>query len=203
MRLWKRLCSVLLMSSAVGFEPPHKAAVIPGAAELSVARVYIRCAPAHSDISVGTHISVGLHLGKLPGATPCYSPHKSVGTRSGVVPGAPVGVLASWDIGAPRSDRQALPEKRGTDLVLRQVLAWQKSPFLYCHRKGTSAFQHPRFTRSVDLPAYSARDEGGTTSLLQPRSPMLILSSCILVLLRSPRIFCVPNRIRCDRHLLR
>ena len=86
----------------VGSEPPHKAAVIPGAAELSVARVYIRCAPAHSDISVGTHISVGLHLGKLPGATPCYSPHKYVVTRSGVVPGAPVGVLASWDVGAPR-----------------------------------------------------------------------------------------------------
>ena len=56
------------------------------------------------------------HLGKLPGATPCYSPHKSVGTRSGVVPGAPVGVLASWDVGAPRSDRQAVPEKRGTDV---------------------------------------------------------------------------------------
>ena len=96
----------------MGSEPPHKAAVIPGAAELSVARVYIRCAPAHSDISVGTHISVGLHLGKLPGATPCYSPLKSVGTRSGVVPGAPVGVLASWDVGAPRSDRQAVSEKR-------------------------------------------------------------------------------------------
>ena len=127
-------------------------------------RAYLSVAPAHSDMSVGTRISVGLHLGKIPGATPCYSPHKSVGTRSGVVPGAQVGGLASWDIGAPRSDRQALPEKRGTDLVLRQVLAWQKSPFLYCHRKGTSAFQHPRFTRSVDLPAYSARDEGGTTS---------------------------------------
>ena len=60
----------------VGSELPHKAAVIPGAAELSVARVYIRCAPAHSDISVGTHIPAGLHLGKLPGATPCYSLHK-------------------------------------------------------------------------------------------------------------------------------
>ena len=81
-------------------------------------RVYLSVAPQLTppDISVGTHISVGLHLGKLPGATPCYSPLKSVGTRSGVVPGAPVGVLASWDVGAPRSDRQAVPEKRGTDV---------------------------------------------------------------------------------------
>ena len=103
----------------VGSELPHKAAVVPGAAELSVARIYIRCAPAHSDISVGIHISVGLHLGKLPGATPCYSPHKSVGTRSGVAPGAPVGVLASWDVGAPRSDCRAVPEKEGQILELR------------------------------------------------------------------------------------
>ena len=128
----------------VGSEPPHKAAVIPGAAELSVARVYIRCAPAHSNISVGTHISVGLHLGKLPGATPpCYSPHKSVGTRSGVVPGAPVGVLASWDVGAPRSDRQAVPEKRGTEAQqqdLRHVLAWQKSPFPVSPPEGSRCF---------------------------------------------------------------
>ena len=127
----------------VGSELPHKAAVIPGAAELSVARVYIRCAPAHSDISVGTHISVGLHLGKLPGTTPCYSPHKSVGTRSGVVPGAPVGVLASWDIGAPRSDRQAVPEKEGQIFSVEKC--WPGCQFQYCHRKGTSAFQHLRF----------------------------------------------------------
>ena len=119
------LCRVTISTASskaggyVGFEPPHKAAVIPGAAELSVARVYIRCAPAHSDISVGTHISVGLHLGKLPGATPCYSPHKSVGTRSGVAPGAPVGVLASWDVGAPRAECAVYSEKRGTSSQFR------------------------------------------------------------------------------------
>ena len=134
----------------MGSELPHKAAVIPGAAELSVARVYIRCAPAHSDISVGTHISVGLHLGKLPGTTPCYSPHKSVGTRSGVVPGAPVGVLASWDVGAPRSDRQAVPEKEGQIFSVEKC--WPGCQFQYCHRKGTSAFQHLRFWRDLVCP---------------------------------------------------
>ena len=50
-----------------------------------------------------------LHLGKLPGATPCYSPLKSVGTRSGVAPGAPVGVLASWAVGAPELVHLAWP----------------------------------------------------------------------------------------------
>ena len=97
----------------MGFELPHIAAYLSVAAELSVARVSIRCVSSHPTYPLDTHISVGLHLGKLPGATPCYSPNKSVGTRSGVVPGAPVGVLASWDVGAPRSDRQAVPEKEG------------------------------------------------------------------------------------------
>ena len=56
------------------------------------------------------------HLGMSLVPPPVTLLNKSVGTRSGVAPGAPVGVLASWDVGAPRSDRQAVPEKRGTDL---------------------------------------------------------------------------------------
>ena len=124
----------------VGSEPPHKAAVIPGAAELSVARVYIRCAPAHSDISVGTHISVGLHLGKLPGATPCYSPHKSVGTRSGVVPGAPVGVLASWDVGAPRAECAVYSEKKEGPVVSSDLRARATGTYLPTKQFSTGSW---------------------------------------------------------------
>ena len=69
----------------VGFELPHIAAYLSVAAELSVARVSIRCA---SSAPSGAPCPLGSGLGKMPGAPPCYSPHKSVGTRSGGVPGA-------------------------------------------------------------------------------------------------------------------
>ena len=60
---------------------------------------------------------------------------KSVGTRSGVVPGAPVGVLASWDVGAPRSDCQAVPEKEGQIEIFSVEKCWPGCHFQYCHRK--------------------------------------------------------------------
>ena len=69
----------------VGFELPHIAAYLSVAAELSVARVYVRCA---SSAPFGAPCPLGSGLGNMPGALPCYSPHKSVGTRSGGAPGA-------------------------------------------------------------------------------------------------------------------
>ena len=54
----------------MGFELPHIAAYLSVAAELSVARVYVRCA---SSAPFGAPCPLGSGLGKqMPGALPCY-----------------------------------------------------------------------------------------------------------------------------------
>ena len=85
------LCRVTIFTASskaggyVGFELPHIAAYLSVAAELSVVRVSIRCA---SSAPLGAPCPLGSGLGKMPGASPCYSPPKSIGTWSGGVPGA-------------------------------------------------------------------------------------------------------------------
>ena len=93
--------------------------------------------------------------GRCLGSTPCYSPHKSVGTRSGVVPGASVDGLASWAVGAPRADCLAVPEKEGQRVSADLRSQSSQAAFPHSQKRhcdDTCAFPHTRFDGRASIP---------------------------------------------------
>ena len=119
-------------------------------------RAYLSVAPAHSDISVGsTYPLCSTSPSRCLGSTPCYSPHKSVGTRSGVVPGASVDGLASWAVGAPRADCLAVPEKEGQRVSADLRSQSSQAAFPHSQKRhcdNTCAFPHTRIDERASIP---------------------------------------------------
>ena len=115
---------------------------------MRVSCVSIRCTSSLRHIRWSAIYPLAYHLGMSLVPPPVTLLNKSVGTRSGVAPGAPVGVLASWDVGAPRAECAVYSEKRGTSSQFRSES--QSDWHIFAnrpiqHRKLDSASQHFRF----------------------------------------------------------
>ena len=119
---------------------------------MRVSCVSIRCASSLQHIRWSAIYPLAYHLGMSLVPPPVTLLNKSVGTRSGVAPGAPVGVLASWDVGAPRAECAVYSEKRGTSSQFRSE---SQSDWHIFARHGVAVYQDcllPRGgTRSSDL----------------------------------------------------
>ena len=144
-----RLRALLLSGDFVGFELSHMRHIYPLPLSYPL-RAYLSVAPAHSDISVGsTYPLCSTSPSRCLGSTPCYSPHKSVGTRSGVVSGAAVDGLASWAVGAPRADCLAVPDKGSR--LLRTVIRYRVSSLSRIATIVADGELQMRFATPVDL----------------------------------------------------
>ena len=147
--------TVHVVYMCVGFELSHMRHIYPLPLSCPL-RAYLSVAPAHSDISVGsTYPLCSTSPSRCLGSTPCYSPHKSVGTRSGVVPGASVDGLASWAVGAPRADCLAVPEKEGQRVSADLRSQSSQAAFPHSqerHCDDTCAFPHTRIDERASIP---------------------------------------------------